>query len=334
MADSENISTENMASMGEPTPEQMKKMFEEMQRKENEGLTPEEIEMKNKEREAKKKKNIAQFKEAEEIFQKGSYEKDGKTINLSLSPAEMSCAQVFLPEDIHNLTTQEAGANTCAFSCENKDALSLAHEKLQDPSYADENGNNKILLLNLASAIRPGGGVRDGMGGQEEDLCRSSSLLMSLESEAAKSYYDYNKALNTQLGSDAVIISPDVAVFRDDKGELLDEPFSLSVMTCSAPNVRFGYCGKTEDEYKELLYKRIEGLLRCAASLGYKNIILGAFGCGAFKNDAALVSDDFYQALTGSAGRGLAHADFAVLCTPGKEYNYNEFCRNFSKEKR
>ncbi len=316
---------------GNPTPEQMKKMFEEMRKKENEGLTPEEIEKKDREREMKKRKNIALTEEALDICQRGSYEKDGKTVGLGLTPARMTDARVLLPEEVRSLSVDETETGSCAFSCENMDALSLAHKKYNDPSYAAKSGDSRILLLNLASAVRPGGGVRDGLGGQEEDLCRSSTLLMSLESEAAKPYYDYNNELNTRMGSDAVILSPEVVVFRDGaEGELLDEPFTISVITCSAPNVRFGYEGKTEEDYKKMLYERIEGILRSAVSFGYKNIILGAFGCGAFKNDAALVSDDFYRALTGPAGRGLAHADFAVLCTPGKEYNYNEFCRNFS----
>ncbi len=315
--------------IGNPTPEQMKKIFEEMQRRENEGLTPEEIEKKNKEREMKRRKNISLLQEALEICKRGSYEKDGKTVELGLASSQMTGARVFLPDEVKNLNTEKTEAAPCAFSCENRDALSLAHAKCLDPSYGTGGKDSRILLLNLASAIRPGGGVRDGLGGQEEALCWGSSLLLSLESDAAKSYYEYNNALNTHLGSDAVIISPDVVVFRDGKGELLDEPFMISVISCSAPNLRFGLEGKTEEEYKAMMQERIEGIIRCAVSNGYQNIILGAFGCGAFKNDAALVSDDFYRALTGPAGRGLAHADFAVLCTPGKEYNYNEFCRNF-----
>ncbi len=312
--------------------EQMRKMFEEMQRKENEGLTPEEIEKKNQEREMKKKKNISIIQETLKICQEGRYEKDERTVDLGLSSSQMSAARVLLPEEVRALHDCETKTAPCAFSCENKDALLLAREKCADPSYADENGNIRILLLNLASAVRPGGGTRDGMGGQEEDLCRNSTLLMSLESETAKSYYEYNNGLHTHLGSDGVILSPDVTVFRDGKGELADAPFTISVLTCAAPNIRFGFEGKSEEEYRALLQERINGILRSAVNFGYQNIILGAFGCGAFKNDAALVSDDFYKALTGPAGQGLLHADFAVLCTPGKEYNYNEFCRNFSQK--
>ncbi len=321
--------------MMNPSPEQMQKMMEEMRKKENEGLTPEEIEKKDREREEKKQKNLATLAETLDICEKGRYEKCGNAISLGLSPEQMTGVRVFLPEDLKNMSEsfgESASPEGCSsFSCENRDALSLAHDKAKDPDYSAVSGGSRVLLLNLASAVRPGGGVRDGMGGQEEDLCRDSTLLMSLESNDAKPYYEYNNGLNTRMGSDAVIISPDVAVFRDENGELLDEPFMISVITCSAPNIRFGLEGRSEEEYQKMLYERIESILRCAAGCGYKNVILGAFGCGAFRNDAALVSDYFYKALTGPAARGLVHADFAVLCTPGKEYNYNEFCRNFSK---
>ncbi len=313
--------------IGNPSPEQMQKMFAEMQKKENEGLTPEEIEKKNKDREMKRKKNLALLEEALEICKKGSYEVNGKTVELGLTSAQKTTARVLLPDEVKALPAGEAGTAPCACSCENRDAFSLAREKGNDPAYS---ADGRILLLNMASALQPGGGVRRGMGGQEEALCWSSSLLQSLESDAAKPYYEYNNSLNTHLGTDAVILSPDVVVFRDEKGDLLEEPFLVSVLTCSAPNLRLGREGKSEEEYDAMFQERIEGLLKSAVHFGYKNIILGAFGCGAFGNDAAVVSDDFQKALTGPAGNGLAHADFAVLCPPGKEYNYNEFCRNFS----
>ncbi len=315
-----------MPDFNDMSPEQMQKMMEEMRKKENEGLTPEEIEKRDKEREMNRRKNKKLIEETLKICEAGCYEKDGKTIPLGLSPEQMTAVEVLLPQEVDDLPDRETEAAPAATSCENKDALTLALEKTRDPAY----GGRKILLLNLASAVRPGGGVRDGMNGQEENLCQRSTLLMSLESDAAKPYYDYNNELHTHLGSDGVILTPDVVVFRDENGELMDTPFTISVLTCAAPNVRFGYEGKTEDEYQEMLQQRIDGILKAAVSLGYEDMILGAFGCGAFKNDASLVADDFVKALSGPTGRGLAHADFAVLATPGKEYNYNEFSKRFS----
>ncbi len=316
-----------MPDLQNRTPEELRKIAAEMQRKENEGLTPEEIEEKNRQKEIRKKKNIALLDETLAICRNGCYEKDSRQIRIGLSEEEMSEIHVFLPDEIQKLPepSDAENAGPCRYSCENRDALSLAEEKIQDPSYREEG----VLVLNLASASRPGGAVRDGANGQEEDLCRRSSLLYSLESAAAGRCYEYNKALNTRLGSDAVMITPNAAVMRDEKGELLPQPFRISVLSCSAPMIRLGLEGKSEEEYKDLLFHRICGILLCASSMGYRNLILGAFGCGAFGNDAAVVSDTFKKALSGPDGKGFAHADFAVLCTEGKEYNYQEFCRNF-----
>ncbi len=308
------------------SPEQLKKMQEQMEQKEYEGLTPEEALKKKREKEEKKQENIALLNETLDFCQKGAYKKEGQEISLGLSQAEMKEIHVFLPEEIGKLTAGKPDAAPCVFSCENKGALTLAKEKIQDPSY--EGG---VLVLNLASATRPGGAVRDGANGQEEALCRQSSLLLSLESEEAKRYYDYNHALHTHLGSDGVMISPHVAVLRDESGAVLDSPFEVSVLSCSAPMVRMGLEGKSQEEYEEMLQGRISGILTCAGSMGYRNLILGAFGCGVFGNDAAVVSDAFASAFEGPAGQGFAHADFAVLCKDGKDYNYNEFCRNFGR---
>ena len=47
----------------------------------------------------------------------------------------------------------------------------------------------KVLVLNFANPVHPGGGVRQGARAQEEDLCRQSTLLLSLESSQASFYY-------------------------------------------------------------------------------------------------------------------------------------------------
>lgn len=85
-----------------------------------------------------------------------------------------------------------------------------------------------------------------------------------------------------------------------------------------------------------MLYKRIQGILLVAASQNYRHLILGAFGCGVFGNDASTVSDLFNRAIRSltyaekDSSQLFASIDFAVLCRPDKDYNYKQFCRNFS----
>ncbi|MCD7854156.1 MAG: TIGR02452 family protein [Clostridiales bacterium] len=256
---------------------------------------------------------------------------------------------VYLPDDIEKLRLKSNKENISAennkkqaqnihrlFSCENTDALVLAQKKYEDLKNKGE-ADPKILVLNLASATMPGGHTRKGASAQEEDLCRRTSLLLSLESENAKKYYIYNNARKTRMGSDGVMITPYVEVIKDSSSETLAEPFPISVViSCAAPMVRLGLEGMSQPEYEKMLSKRIEGILLTAASQNYRWLILGAFGCGVYGNDAALVSDLFYRTILNFAYEGKSadlifnSIDFAVLCRPDKDYNCREFYRNFN----
>lgn len=286
-------------------------------------------------------KNIDMLHDTLKIFEQGYYVKNGKKIKLKLSASKREKIQVYLPdevkrnanrEDFHPLTV--AGGR-CGHGCENKDSFTLARERMRNDYLYTENDRG-ILVLNLANPVNPGGGVRRGARAQEEDLCRKSSLLLSLESKEAKKYYDYNKRLNTYMGSDALIITPHVEIIKDDNGELLDDTAVVSVITCAAPMVSRGKEGMSEAEYEDMLYNRIMGMLKCVAYLGYKNLVLGAWGCGAFGNDARVVSDLFYKALkeinyNSHTERDLfRRIDFAVLDRTPEQYNFKEFYRNFS----
>ncbi len=330
-----------MPGRGTEESEQMKQLMEQMREKEYQGLTEDEIREKERQKECRKKHNIRALDNTLDILTQGYYIRDGVKISLKLSPARMRTVRVFLPDEINTLAEKNADVNAatevddvpCICSCENTDALSLAWKR-----YQSLRRDGKVLVRNRASPSRPGGGGRRGADAQAEELCRRSSLLLSLESEQAKTYYAYHQSRNTRMGSDAVMITPDVEVIKDHAGELLAETFPISVMTCAAPMVRLGFEGMSQREYVDMLHGRITGMLRCAAFLGYQHLVLGAFGCGAFGNDAAVVSDVFHRAIYDFAfakGKGcdmFAHIDFAVLCSPGREYNFREFCRNFSHE--
>ena len=138
------------------------------------------------------------------------------------------------------------------------------------------------------------------------------------------------------MGSDAMIFTPEVEIIRDENGALLSETSIVSVLTCAAPMITAGREGMTEEAYREMFYQRIMGMLKCAAYLGYKVLILGAWGCGAFGNDAAMVSNLFYKALKEFHFNGMSvkdffrRIDFAVLDRSQEQYNFKEFARNFA----
>ncbi len=279
-------------------------------------------------------REIHMLQDTLQILKQGYYEKNGKRIKLKLSAKEMEEIQVYLPEDVKKNASREdfhppfTIGGRCGHGCENMDSFALARKRLGD--------SPAVLVLNLANPVHPGGGVRKGARAQEEDLCRKSSLLISLESKEARKYYEYNESLHTYMGSDALMITPQVEIIRDENGELLDETVVVSVLTCAAPMVSRGREGMSEAEYEEMVYNRIMGMLKCLAYLGYKNLVLGAWGCGAFGNDAHVMSDLFYKALkeliyNGHTEKDLfRRIDFAVLDRTDDQYNFKEFYRNFS----
>ena len=284
--------------------------------------------------------NIKMLRDTLRILEQGSYEVNDRTVNLKLSGEEMEAVHVLLPQEVEEtcrcLDFKKANlTGRCEYDCVNMDSFGAAIRQYNELGYVPGEGKKPVLVLNLANPVQPGGGVRRGARAQEEDLCRKSSLLLSLESGGGAKYYEYNQGLHTFMGSDALIITPQVEIIRDDKGELLDETVIVAVLTCAAPMITYGKEGLTEEAYQTMVFNRIMGMLKCAAYFGYENLVLGAWGCGAFRNGAHVFSDLFYKALTELDANGLGEKDlfcridFAVLDRTPEKYNYSEFWRNF-----
>ena len=284
--------------------------------------------------------NIAMLQETLQILKSGSYEVNGKTVNLKLSRERMERCHVLLPEDVREVCgrtlEKPSAAGRCGVDCVPMDSYAAAMQMTaENPAGTEE--AKPVLVLNFANPVNIGGGVYRGARAQEEDLCRKSSLLVSLESEHALRYYSYNRGLRTYMGSDAMIFSPEVEIIRDEHGALLEETVIVAVLTCAAPMINHGLEGMSEEAYQTLFYNRIVGILKCAAYFGYERLVLGAWGCGAFGNDAADISDLFYRALKELRWGDLREKDlfrrivFAVRSGDPPSYNFREFQRNFGK---
>ncbi|MFH7599297.1 TIGR02452 family protein [Streptomyces racemochromogenes] len=170
-----------------------------------------------------------------------------------------------------------------------------------------------VAVLNFASARNPGGGYVRGAKAQEEALCRASALYETLLE--APEYYEAHRAQRSAFYSDRVIHSPGVPVFRDDRGELLETPFRAGFLTSPAPNA--GTIRRQEPErapeIPAALARRAGRVLEVAVLHGYRGLVLGAWGCGVFRNDPAVVAQAFRRTLTGRFAGAFEHVIFAVL---------------------
>jgi uncharacterized protein (TIGR02452 family) len=164
-----------------------------------------------------------------------------------------------------------------------------------------ENGYENVLALNFASARHPGGGFLTGATAQEESLARSSSLYPCIAQ--MNKMYDYNSWQANPLYSDYMIYSPHVPVFKNDAGKLLVPYYTLSFITSPAPNLGVIQKNAPQDEYKVngVMRMRIARILKVALFHGYEALVLGAFGCGVFKNDPAIVAGIFKECLEAPA---------------------------------
>ncbi|MGW1379194.1 TIGR02452 family protein [Streptomyces sp. NPDC002446] len=176
-------------------------------------------------------------------------------------------------------------------------------------------GGGPLAVLNFASARNPGGGYLNGAQAQEEALCRGSALYTCVRE--APEFYAAHRAEPSPFYSDRVILSPGVPVFRDDRGTLLDVPYEAGFLTAAAPNAgviarqRPGEAARVP----AALTARAERVLEVAAAGGHRQLVLGAWGCGVFRNEPADVAGAFAAALLGG-GRFAGWFDrivFAVL---------------------
>lgn len=178
--------------------------------------------------------NMSLINETAEIIKKGSYRKDKHKITFSFSKTEQQKAFVVLPNQVDALRKNPKCekiiklGSRCNFKTVNSDSFAVVTDKLTQDFYTKVRKDTvPFLVLNFANSVSPGGGVYIGANAQEEDLCRKSTLLSSLESPDSNSFYSYHKAQNSFLASDAMILPPNVEIFRDENNELLDIPIKV-----------------------------------------------------------------------------------------------------------
>ena len=199
----------------------------------------------------------------------------------------------------------------------------------------------KVCVLNFASATNPGGGVTRGSSAQEEAICRCSTLYFSLiEQSMWKGFYTPHRAQRDPLHNDDCIYTPGVVVIKTDTATPQALPpedwYTVNVLTCAAPNLRERPSNPMNDgdgarsvqigkqELRQLHEKRMRRILSIAAAEGNEIMILGAFGCGAFRNPPEIVAEAMRTVI--QEYRSFFEAvEFAVYCPPRDDSNYRVF---------
>lgn len=218
----------------------------------------------------------------------------GESVDIGRSLGQaMQATRLYRPEDFPATIEKVTG------SAQNDMTVEVTGETTLEAAarIAEECIAPDPLCLNFASAKNPGGGFLSGSQAQEESLARSSGLYACLMEQ--QEMYEYNRKLGSTLYSDHMIYSPNVPVFRSDDGDLLAKPYTVSILT--APAVNAGAVASNEpekvDRIEPVMEKRLERLLWVAAQHGHKVLVLGAWGCGVFRNDPSMIAGLFRKAL-------------------------------------
>ena len=204
----------------------------------------------------------------------------------------------------------------------------------------DQYPGRRVAVHNFASATNPGGGVVEGSKAQEESLCRCSTLYPALNTEELFSrYYLFHRNRQDVRYTDACIYTPDVLIIKTDEMMAKRLPESqwrqADILTCAAPNLRrvpynFMNPGNglpaevSAEELFEIHRKRAKHLLTVAAAHKDQILVLGAFGCGAFRNDPQVVAKAYKETLAEFSGV-FEHVEFAVFCSEWDKENYEVF---------
>ena len=199
----------------------------------------------------------------------------------------------------------------------------------------------KVCVLNFASATNPGGGVVNGSSAQEECICRCTTLYPCLNTDAMWNvFYKPHRKAATPLYSNDCIYTPEVCVFKSDVNfpELLprNDWWSVNILTCAAPNLRerpsnamnlhagFKAAKITPSKLEELLTARIKRIFEIAVANGNEVLILGAFGCGAFRNPPEIVAKVFNTVMQDYLCY-LDTIEYAVFHTEREVANFEAF---------
>ena len=185
----------------------------------------------------------------------------------------------------------------------------------------------------MANALHAGGGFKHGALAQEEALCYRSSLFFTL------------KLRHYPLPDLSALYSPHVLIIRASLAaghQLLDlrDPARLPVLSVVSvaavciPTTKTVADGKggqkqtyAKDNDRQLMQEKMRVVLRVAVREGHTRVVLGALGCGAFRNPNWEVAELWKKVLEEQefAGR-WEEVVFAVL---GKE-NFDVFDRVLS----
>lgn len=175
-------------------------------------------------------------------------------------------------ECLRDISRRYSSSGTPTLRVENEDCLVVARILLR-------RGLRPMVLI-LADNRFAGGDVRMGSGAQEESLFRRTNLSAALIQHPAL----------YPIAPDEAVVCLNVTVFKGAENEdeycrMLSSPFRLDFIACPAlQRPQLTYEGSLREEDETVLRKKLRLVFQAAYRCRNDSVILGAMGCGAWRN--------------------------------------------------
>ncbi len=268
--------------------------------------------------------------ETVEICQLGRYQINGQTIHIKNSVQHAVNSTVHYPTGSHDKVLEQSEQILATRSFDTQFELKNCTSLEAATELVSRESSGHIACLNFASAKNPGGGFLNGSQAQEESLARASALYACIQPQQA--HYQEGRSCSTLLYTDSMLFSPAVPVFRDDSDSLI-EPYEVSFITSAAVNASRKNANPKSGKIRKTMMRRFEKVLAISVIHGVDTLVLGAWGCGVFRNEPAVIADCFYDQLVESKlWRGaFKKVYFGVLDRRSGNKIFGEFERRFAK---
>lgn len=254
-------------------------------------------------------------RETLEIMEKGYYVISGKRIDMKEDMEQSIAGSILITPQQGQALLEKHGSfpEACV-----KQGMPPGFTRVENISTVDAirkltgEGKESIGVLNFASAKNPGGGFINGAMAQEESLATSSTLYRTLT--AHETYYRANRVQSSMMYTDHAIYSPNVVFFRDGGFALTEHPVKACVLTLPAVNMgQVMQKGENTEKARQVMRNRMKLALAIFAEQGAKHLVLGAYGCGVFRNDPAAIALWWKELLEEGMARHFDSVFHAVL---------------------
>ena len=215
----------------------------------------------------------------------------------------------YIDAAVHNLHAWKKSQASVYSTC--KIFVSI-NDSLTEARIQTKNQGAPQTVVNFANAYDVGGVFQYRRGSQEEDIARRTNWSFTIKEEQLKDSRHYSSSMSGLINAEdgrAYFNPMPLTLIRDSDGKLLDPSndqekiFSFYELRVAADDLRRRIFGIPIPFFprpfnKESMQKKIYAQLDTLIENNQKNIILGAFGCGAFRNPPDKVAHLYHEILS------------------------------------